>query len=118
MTIISCSPCFLFPFILSFFIISLPPSLPPSLPIMVRYVFQVDSGVMSLDIHQEHPHLVAVGLYDGTVAVYTLKDKTSSNPLYRSTAKTGKHTDPVWQVNTFTWSVGVKCEVAVCEMKV
>eukprot|EP00731_Ephydatia_muelleri_P003913 Em0002g89a len=52
---------------------------------------------MSLDIHPEHPYLIAVGLYDGTVAVYTLKDK-GSNPLYRSTAKTGKHTDPVWQV--------------------
>ncbi|KAL5506804.1 hypothetical protein EMCRGX_G008544 [Ephydatia muelleri] len=64
---------------------------------MVRYVFQVDSGVMSLDIHPEHPYLIAVGLYDGTVAVYTLKDK-GSNPLYRSTAKTGKHTDPVWQL--------------------
>ncbi|KAL5506717.1 hypothetical protein EMCRGX_G008447 [Ephydatia muelleri] len=61
------------------------------------YVFQVDSGVMSLDIHPEHPYLIAVGLYDGTVAVYTLKDK-GSNPLYRSTAKTGKHTDPVWQL--------------------
>ncbi|KAL5506710.1 hypothetical protein EMCRGX_G008437 [Ephydatia muelleri] len=62
-----------------------------------KYVFQVDSGVMSLDIHPEHPYLIAVGLYDGTVAVYTLKDK-GSNPLYRSTAKTGKHTDPVWQL--------------------
>ncbi|KAL5506552.1 hypothetical protein EMCRGX_G008216 [Ephydatia muelleri] len=57
------------------------------------YVFQVDSGVMSLDIHPEHPYLIAVGLYDGTVAVYALKDK-GSNPLYRSTAKTGKHTNP------------------------
>eukprot|EP00731_Ephydatia_muelleri_P004074 Em0002g250a len=45
---------------------------------------------MSLDIHPEHPYLIAVGLYDGTVAVYTLKDK-SFNPLYRSTAKTGWH---------------------------
>ena len=52
---------------------------------------------MSLDIHPEHPYLIAVGLYDGTVAVYTLKDK-GSNPLYRSTAKTGKHTDPVWHL--------------------
>ncbi|KAL5506821.1 hypothetical protein EMCRGX_G008565 [Ephydatia muelleri] len=62
------------------------------------YVFQVDSGVMSLDIHPEHPYLIAVRLYDGTVAVYTLNGK-GSIPLYRSTAKTGKHTDPVWQGN-------------------
>ena len=67
---------------------------------------------MSLDIHPEHPYLISVGLYDGTVAVYTLKDK-GSNPLYRSTAKTGKHTDPVWQVTHLGgacgWSVGVEC---------
>ena len=72
---------------------------------------------MSLDIHPEHPYLIAVGLYDGTVAVYTLKDK-GSNPLYRSTAKTGKHTDPVWQVTHLGgvggWSVWVECEGGVC----
>ena len=82
---------------------------------------------MSLDIHPEHPYLIAVGLYDGTVAVYTLKDK-GSNPLYRSTAKTGKHTDPVWQVTHLGgvcgwsvwvesgWSVwvGVECVGGVC----
>ena len=72
---------------------------------------------MSLDIHPEHPYLIAVGLYDGTVAVYTLKDK-GSNPLYRSTAKTGKHTDPVWQVTHLggvcRWSVWVECVGGVC----
>ena len=72
---------------------------------------------MSLDIHPEHPYLIAVGLYDGTVAVYTLKDK-GSNPLYRSTAKTGKHTDPVWQLTHLGgvcgWSVWVECEGGVC----
>ena len=72
---------------------------------------------MSLDIHPEHPYLIAVGLYDGTVAVYTLKDK-GSNPLYRSTAKTGKHTDPVWQVThlggVWGWSVWVECGGGVC----
>eukprot|EP00731_Ephydatia_muelleri_P004073 Em0002g249a len=57
---------------------------------LTREAWRVDSGVMSLDIHPEHPYLIAVGLYDGTVAVYTLKDK-SFNPLYRSTAKTGWH---------------------------
>ena len=72
---------------------------------------------MSLDIHPEHPYLIAVGLYDGTVAVYTLKDK-GSNPLYRSTAKTGKHTDPVWQLTHLGgvcgWSVWVECVGGVC----
>jgi dynein intermediate chain 1 len=52
---------------------------------------------MSLDVHPEHPYLIAVGFYDGNVAVYNiLKDKTG--PEYMSNAKSGKHTDPVWQV--------------------
>lgn len=33
----------------------------------------------------------------GSVAVYSACDK-QSKPLYCSTAKTGKHTDPVWEV--------------------
>lgn len=52
---------------------------------------------MSLDIHPEHASLIAAGFYDGTVAVYDLQEK-STLPKFRSTAKTGKHTDPVWQV--------------------
>ena len=40
---------------------------------------------------------MAVGLYDGSVAVYDLKQGTN-NPVYKSTTKSGKHTDPVWQV--------------------
>ncbi|KAL5506640.1 hypothetical protein EMCRGX_G008340 [Ephydatia muelleri] len=70
----------------------------------------VDSGVMSLDIHPEHPYLIAVGLYDGTVAVYTLKDK-SFNPLYRSTAKTGWHLAGASPVNegTVVWSQEKEC---------
>lgn len=62
-----------------------------------RYVFQLSSGVMCLDIHPDHPFLLAAGMYDGSVAIYDLKDGSAS-PLYRATAKSGKHTDPVWQV--------------------
>ena len=35
--------------------------------------------------------------YDGSVGVYDMRSK-SEQPLYLSTPKTGKHTDPVWQV--------------------
>ena len=37
-------------------------------------------------------------MYDGSVAVYDMRSK-SEQPLYLSTPKTGKHTDPVWQVS-------------------
>ena len=61
-----------------------------------RYVFGMTSGVMCLDIHPENAFLVAVGLYDGKVAVYDFRE--AKNPVFQSDARTGKHTDPVWQV--------------------
>jgi len=66
----------------------------PSFP---EYIYPTDSGVMSLDVNPDYPYLVAVGFYDGNVAVYNIVENRSG-PVYISTAKTGKHTDPVWQV--------------------
>ncbi|KAB5549256.1 hypothetical protein PHYPO_G00065340 [Pangasianodon hypophthalmus] len=62
-----------------------------------EYIFHTNSGVMCLDIHKELSYLVVVGFYDGSVAVYNLKEHRPQ-PVYKSTAKSGKHTDPVWQV--------------------
>ncbi|KAK1174159.1 dynein intermediate chain 2, ciliary-like [Acipenser oxyrinchus oxyrinchus] len=62
-----------------------------------EFIFPTNSGVMCLDIHKVHPYLVAVGFYDGCVAVYNLKEG-GVQPAFKSTAKCGKHTDPVWQV--------------------
>ncbi|XP_060136384.1 dynein axonemal intermediate chain 1 [Zootoca vivipara] len=67
----------------------------PSFP---EYIFNSESGIMCLDIHVDHPYLIVVGFYDGNVAIYNLKKPASSQPGYKSTAKSGKHTDPVWQV--------------------
>lgn len=69
----------------------------PSFP---EYSFTSESGVMCLDFHSDHPNLLAVGFYDGNVAIYNLK-KASSQPSYKSSAKSGKHTEPVWQVSAF-----------------
>lgn len=52
---------------------------------------------MSLDIHPDYPHLIAAGFYDGTVGVFNSAENTQK-PKYLSSAKNGKHTDPVWQV--------------------
>ncbi|KAG7320811.1 hypothetical protein KOW79_015226 [Hemibagrus wyckioides] len=62
-----------------------------------EYIFHTKFGVMCLDIHKQLSYLVAVGFYDGSVAVYNLKEDRTQ-PVYKSTAKSGKHTDPVWQV--------------------
>eukprot|EP00747_Dinoflagellata_sp_TGD_P165115 gnl/TRDRNA2_/TRDRNA2_185975_c0_seq1.p1 gnl/TRDRNA2_/TRDRNA2_185975_c0~~gnl/TRDRNA2_/TRDRNA2_185975_c0_seq1.p1 ORF type:complete len:695 (+),score=179.37 gnl/TRDRNA2_/TRDRNA2_185975_c0_seq1:79-2085(+) len=62
-----------------------------------EYVFNTDAGVCSLDWHSLHPALLAVGLYDGTVLVYDVRARTKK-PIYQSTVRTNKHTDPVWEV--------------------
>ncbi|KAJ3214547.1 cytoplasmic dynein with WD40 domain [Dinochytrium kinnereticum] len=66
----------------------------PSYP---EFLYITESGVMCLDFHPQHPNMIAVGLYDGTVLVYNLQRKMDV-PLFRSLTKSGKHTDPVWQV--------------------
>ncbi|KAH9157643.1 hypothetical protein AeRB84_000516 [Aphanomyces euteiches] len=63
-----------------------------------EFIFATESGVMCLDFHPQQPALLAVGCYDGTVMVYDVRNK-ANRPIYTSTIKTGKHTDPVWQVN-------------------
>lgn len=81
----------------------------PSFP---EYTFSSESGIMCLDMHVDHPYLVVVGYYDGNVAIYNLK-KLQSQPAFRSSAKSGKHTDPVWQVSleprreTWVWMTSV-----------
>ncbi|KAF0715155.1 hypothetical protein AaE_011396 [Aphanomyces astaci] len=63
-----------------------------------EFIFATESGVTCLDFHPQQPALLAVGCYDGTVMVYDVRNKIN-RPIYTSTIKTGKHTDPVWQVN-------------------
>jgi dynein intermediate chain 1 len=52
---------------------------------------------MCLDWHPSSPALLAAGLYDGTVLVYDVRNK-HNKPIYESTVRTQKHTDPVWQI--------------------
>ena len=55
-----------------------------------------DVGVMCLNFHPQHPNLLALGCYDGSVSVFDVRK--GGQPLYTSTAATGKHTDPVWEI--------------------
>ena len=61
-----------------------------------RLTCQASAGVMCLNFHPQHPNLLALGCYDGSVNVYDVRK--GSKPLYTSTAATGKHTDPVWEI--------------------
>jgi dynein intermediate chain 1 len=62
-----------------------------------EYQFTTESGVMTIDFHPDKPALVAAGCYDGTVMVFDIRHK-DNKPIYQSTVRTAKHTDPVWQV--------------------
>mmetsp|Transcript_9642 Transcript_9642/g.39331 ORF Transcript_9642/g.39331 Transcript_9642/m.39331 type:complete len:647 (-) Transcript_9642:1447-3387(-) len=66
-----------------------------------EHTFTTESGVMCLHFHPEHCSLLAVGCYDGIVAVFDVRQK-GNRPIYSSSIRTGKHTDPVWQVQ---WQV-------------
>ncbi|GCB63238.1 hypothetical protein scyTo_0013178, partial [Scyliorhinus torazame] len=68
-------------------------------PTYPEYQYSTESSVLCVDIHNMYPHLIAVGFYDGCVAVYNIKER-SAKPVYKSSAKSGKHTDPVWQVGS------------------
>jgi dynein intermediate chain 1 len=67
-------------------------------PTWPEYSFSTESGVMCLDFHPQNPALLAVGLYDGTVMVFDIRLKGNNKPIYMSTVRTQKHTDPVWEV--------------------
>eukprot|EP00753_Platysulcus_tardus_P002773 PLAT11886.1.p2 GENE.PLAT11886.1~~PLAT11886.1.p2 ORF type:complete len:677 (+),score=331.33 PLAT11886.1:185-2032(+) len=62
-----------------------------------EYTFTTETGVMCVDFHPQHHALLAAGCYDGSVMVFDVRNKVNK-PIYVSTVKTGKHTDPVWQV--------------------
>ena len=50
-----------------------------------------EDAVMSLDFHPLSPALLAVGLYNGSVLVFDVRNK-SSKPIYSSSIKLKKHT--------------------------
>ena len=65
-----------------------------------EYYFETPSETMCLEFHPQYPALLAVGLYNGTVMVYDIRIKGArNNPIYQSTVRTKKHTDPVWEVH-------------------
>ena len=49
-------------------------------PAHPEYVCEAKSGVMCLDFHSNHPHMLVAGLYDGNVAVYNLQSSLTRPP--------------------------------------
>lgn len=59
--------------------------------------FTLESGALCLDFHPSYSQLLAVGCYDGSVKVFDVR-KTENKAIFSSDVRSGKHTDPVWQV--------------------
>lgn len=76
-------------------------------PTWPEYSYTTEAGIMSVDFHPNNAALLAVGLYDGTVMVFDIRLKGNNKPIYMSTVRTNKHTDPVWQVR-WNADIGVK----------
>ncbi|TDG50683.1 hypothetical protein AWZ03_002987 [Drosophila navojoa] len=66
-------------------------------PAYPDYIIQTDCGVMCCDIHPNYPFLVVLGLYDGNVCVYDLRDGCKA-PMYVSRGVKCKHAECVWQI--------------------
>lgn len=66
----------------------------PSYP---QKIIPTKFGVISLDFSTEFPNLLAVGFYDGSVAIYDIRDDFDK-PSLESMHATGKHSEPVWGV--------------------
>ncbi|XP_036332518.1 dynein intermediate chain 2, ciliary [Rhagoletis pomonella] len=66
----------------------------PSYP---DYIISTESGVMCCDIHPTYPFLVAIGMYDGSVAVYNLRENYEK-PLYLSVGVHNKHAECAWEI--------------------
>jgi len=60
-------------------------------------IYKAASGVTSLDWSTQHPTLIAVGHYDGNVAVYDVR-RQDALPVLESSHLAQKHTGAVWQV--------------------
>uniref|UniRef100_A0A1A7ZE51 Dynein, axonemal, intermediate chain 1 n=1 Tax=Nothobranchius furzeri TaxID=105023 RepID=A0A1A7ZE51_NOTFU len=63
-----------------------------------EHIFPTTSGVKCLDIHPQHPSLLAVGFYDGCVAIYSM-GKKGLKPVCKGTVpEPSSFTNPVFQV--------------------
>ncbi|KAJ3367685.1 WD repeat-containing protein 78 [Allomyces arbusculus] len=60
--------------------------------------YRCASSVTAIDFSRASPSLLAVGFLDGRIAIYDVRDETTTGPVVDSTAGAGTHRDPVWQV--------------------
>ncbi|XP_071348649.1 dynein axonemal intermediate chain 4-like isoform X2 [Trachinotus anak] len=70
-------------------------------PVWPERVFHCHSCVISMDFSANNPGQLAVGMFDGTVALYNVQCQDDWACTASSSACTKKHLHPVWQIK---WS--------------
>ena len=73
-------------------------------PTFPEYICLSSCAILCLDVNPYHPHMLAVGLMNGNVAVYNLQIKTK-HPTYISDSINGKHRNLINQVTDNTWRI-------------
>ncbi|NXN23594.1 WDR78 protein, partial [Nycticryphes semicollaris] len=66
-------------------------------PMWPERIFQCEHSVTALDFSTARPNLLAVGMYNGSVAIYDVRSRNDA-ALLDSGESTNKHTGPVWQL--------------------
>ncbi|XP_042662508.1 dynein axonemal intermediate chain 4 isoform X2 [Tyto alba] len=66
-------------------------------PMWPERIFQCEHGVTALDFSAASPNHLAVGMYDGSVAIYNVRSCNAA-ALLDSSESSNKHTGPVWQL--------------------
>ncbi|XP_062586198.1 dynein axonemal intermediate chain 4-like isoform X3 [Saccostrea cucullata] len=60
-------------------------------------VYACKEGVTAIDFSKAYPNLLAVGMYDGGVAIYNVASN-KDEPIIDNFHTPGKHTAPVWHI--------------------
>ncbi|NXX21193.1 WDR78 protein, partial [Podargus strigoides] len=66
-------------------------------PTWPERIFQCENSVTALDFSMASPNLLAVGMYNGTIAIYNVRSRKDA-VLLDSSESSNKHTGPVWQL--------------------
>ncbi|KAM8790185.1 dynein axonemal intermediate chain 4 [Rhynchonycteris naso] len=66
-------------------------------PMWPERIYQSPYGVTAVDFSMGSPNLLAVGYYNGTIAVYNVRNH-SNTPVLDSSESPQKHLGPVWQL--------------------
>uniref|UniRef100_A0A8C9XDZ3 Dynein axonemal intermediate chain 4 n=1 Tax=Sander lucioperca TaxID=283035 RepID=A0A8C9XDZ3_SANLU len=67
-------------------------------PTWPERVIRCDSAVTSLDFSSNNPSQLAVGMQDGSIAIYNVKSRDNKACFISSSGCPNRHLDPVWQL--------------------